>query len=193
MCFTVCFTCVFIKPTDWLRWSYGWVAGWKHSRLFFQKHISAFFPHVLVKHWNAKGFFLSRSMCFWCVSLCVSHFYSVQSLYHLIVINYSPRYQLCMSNKGQRSCVLHFVTYRISILTGPLASTAIKNVGLRVTMFIGGCIAAGGLLIASFATNIYIIIVSFGFITGICFMHLSWTPFGYMRFFSKAIDSIGHG
>ncbi len=33
-------------------------------------------------------------------------------------------------------------------------------------MFSGGCIAAAGLVLASFATNIYIIIVSFGFITG---------------------------
>ena len=43
----------------------------------------------------------------------------------------------------------------------------IKHYGLRLSMFLGGCIAALGLFIASFANNIYVVIGAFGFITGI--------------------------
>ena len=42
-----------------------------------------------------------------------------------------------------------------------------KRYGTRLTMFSGGLIAAVGLLISSFATNIYTIIMSFGVMTGI--------------------------
>ncbi len=49
---------------------------------------------------------------------------------------------------------------------GPLASTLIKHYGLRVAMFCGGCTAAFGIVVSSFATNIYTIIISFGIVTG---------------------------
>ncbi len=41
-----------------------------------------------------------------------------------------------------------------------------NHYGTRLTMFSGGLIAAMGLLISSFATNIYTVIISFGVMTG---------------------------
>ena len=49
---------------------------------------------------------------------------------------------------------------------GPLGSLIIHRWGHRVTMFVGGIVAALGLFISAFATNIYVVFVSFGVITG---------------------------
>ncbi len=42
----------------------------------------------------------------------------------------------------------------------------IKHSGLQLTLLTGGVISATGLFIASFANDVYVIIATFGFITG---------------------------
>ena len=51
-------------------------------------------------------------------------------------------------------------------LSGPIASLIIHKCGYKVTMFVGGFIAALGLFLCAFANDIYMVCISFGLLTG---------------------------
>ncbi len=59
------------------------------------------------------------------------------------------------------------------ISPAPVGSIMIHKFGHRVTMLIGGVIAALGLFICSFAPNIYIVLVSFGISGEFCCLELN--------------------
>ena len=50
--------------------------------------------------------------------------------------------------------------------SGPVASIFNERYSTRVTMFIGGILSALGLLISAFATEFFVILLTFGIITG---------------------------
>eukprot|EP00914_Ancora_sagittata_P023855 GHVO01047569.1.p1 GENE.GHVO01047569.1~~GHVO01047569.1.p1 ORF type:complete len:430 (-),score=29.73 GHVO01047569.1:99-1388(-) len=49
---------------------------------------------------------------------------------------------------------------------GPVSSLLVKRIGVRFTIITGGLMSSLGLLITSYATNIYVVFVSFGLLTG---------------------------
>ncbi|ELT97233.1 hypothetical protein CAPTEDRAFT_227106 [Capitella teleta] len=51
---------------------------------------------------------------------------------------------------------------------GPVSSLLVKKIGVRFTIITGGLMSSLGLLITSFATNIYVVFASFGILTGEC-------------------------
>ena len=49
-----------------------------------------------------------------------------------------------------------------------MSSLLVRKIGVRYTIMAGGLMSSLGLLITSFATNIYIVFVAFGLLTGKC-------------------------
>ena len=54
----------------------------------------------------------------------------------------------------------------VNFFSGPVASLLIEKYSTRVTMFIGGILSALGLVISAFAGDFFVILLSFGIITG---------------------------
>ena len=82
---------------------------------------------------------------------------SVQSL--TVLSNIYIRHE-----ENQHLCLKLFFTFITT--KGPIGSLAIHRWGHRVTMFAGGIFSALGLLLCAFATSIYMVFLSFGFLTG---------------------------
>ena len=63
------------------------------------------------------------------------------------------------------SCV-SFILISLFLFAGPVASLCNERFGTRVTMFTGGILSALGLLISAFITKFYMVLVSFGLLSG---------------------------
>ena len=66
----------------------------------------------------------------------------------------------------QLNVELGMSTKKYRFVLGPVASLCNERFSTRVTMFIGGILSALGLLITAFATNLYILLLSFGLLSG---------------------------
>ena len=53
-----------------------------------------------------------------------------------------------------------------SLFPGPVASLINHKLGFRVTIFLGGAIGGIGLLLCSFSTDFYMVLMTFGIIAG---------------------------
>ena len=56
--------------------------------------------------------------------------------------------------------------FGIFCFSGPVASLCNERFSTRVTMFIGGVVSALGLFLTVFATEFYMVLLSFGCLTG---------------------------
>lgn len=59
------------------------------------------------------------------------------------------------------------ITYGMMFLLGPLATTLCQKFGCRATTMIGCMVAAGGCLLGSISTNIYLMDLTYGFMFGV--------------------------
>ena len=59
------------------------------------------------------------------------------------------------------------ITYGMMFLLGPLATSLCQKLGCRATTMIGCSIAAGGCLLGSISTNIYLMDLTYGFLFGV--------------------------
>lgn len=59
------------------------------------------------------------------------------------------------------------ITYGMMFLLGPLATTLCQKFGCRATTMIGSMVAAGGCLLGSISTNIYLMDLTYGFMFGV--------------------------
>ena len=59
------------------------------------------------------------------------------------------------------------ITYGMMFLLGPLATTLCQKLGCRATTMIGCMVAAGGCLLGSISTNIYLMDLTYGFMFGV--------------------------
>ncbi|XP_074651624.1 monocarboxylate transporter 12-B-like, partial [Tubulanus polymorphus] len=62
------------------------------------------------------------------------------------------------------------------LLRGPVSSVIANRVGFRWLIIVAGLVSFTGMVVSSFATNIYVLMFSFGILTGIGY-GLAYTPF----------------